>query len=147
MSECPISQLGIKPDCHLIAYFPVEPRSIWIGCSCLVPCAIYSAERACHFCCAFRSLDALLLCWVCWSVFQPLFKTVCFIQTFRNLKCFSVLKDFTCSEVVGPAYKTESSKTWIMWFTTHSNHFTKADTTRVYEIMFKSPSQWFRRTS
>jgi len=50
-----------------------------------------------------------------WSIFQPLFKAVCFSHMLRNLKGFCALKDFTCSEMIDPAYKTEGTKAWILW--------------------------------
>lgn len=34
-----------------------------------------------------------------------------FIQILRNGKGFSVLKDYTCSGMIDPAYKTEGAKT------------------------------------
>lgn len=59
----------------------------------------------------------MLLCYAeClgWSIFQPLFKAVCFIHILRNVKGFCGLKNFTRSETIDPAYKTEGTKTWIL---------------------------------
>lgn len=53
--------------------------------------------------CSFVMLNML----VCSSTFVQ----DSFIQILRNGKGFSVLKDFTCSETIDPAYKTEGAKT------------------------------------
>lgn len=69
-------------------------------------------DMPCHF--ALLSDLLLLFCsaeCLDWSIFQPKFEAVCFIHILRNLKGFCVLKVFTCSETIDPAYKTEGTKT------------------------------------
>lgn len=112
MSECPTSQLSIKPDCYLTAYFPAEPRSIWIGHSLVLYIQKY---MPCHFCFAFRSPDAPLLCWMLRLVhFSTFVQGSLLYPLLRNVKGFCGLKNFTRSEAIDPAYKTEGTKTWIL---------------------------------
>ena len=74
-------------------------------------------RRICLATFALLSDLLMLLCYAeClgWSIFQPLFKADCFIHILRHVKGFCVLEDFTCSETIDPAYKTEGTKTWIL---------------------------------